>query len=68
MDNAISCQVVGGCSGSGSSVVEAPGSPESPVPPSFVLMGITFVFVLQMTAVDGEGKGVSVPLGSAWAR
>jgi len=68
MDNAISCQVVGGSSGSGSSVVEAPGSPGFSAPPSFVLMGITFVFALQMTAVDGDGKGVSLPLEGPWAR
>jgi len=60
MDNAISCQVTGGSSGSGS-----PGSPGASVTSSSGFTGTTLVFVFHIIGVDGDGKGVSVPLGGA---
>ena len=69
MDNAISCQVVGGSSGAGSPAdVETLGSPGLSVTSFFGLTGITLVLAFQTVAVDGGGKGVSVPLEGIWAR
>ena len=69
MDNAISCQVVGGSSGAGSLAdVETLGSPGLSATSSFGLTGITLVLAFQIVAVGGGGKGVSVPLEGVWAR
>ena len=65
MDKAISCQVIGGSSSSGSTVVEALDSRGVSATPSFGLMGMTLVFAFHVTAFGGGGKGVSAPLWGA---